>query len=367
MVYQVEVDFGFTVGPVMPADQEGAAGDGQRYAEMIDDCRFGHSLGFSSVWSLEHHFTDYYPSPSPLTFLSHVAGACPGLGLGACVIVLPWYEPVRFAEDVAMISLLSDADLHLGLGRGVAKIEYDARNLDMGHSRELFKEVYEIADGLLTGQPFKYDGNHFTIPRDISLRPGPNRDRIHMYGAVNNPGTAERMAEMGLVIMCTSASPFQQNADSIKAWKRVIAAKGGKTDVNIPLWAHCFIGDTEEEAKEEATEYLVNFFRSVIDHYETYLNPWQGMDTYEHNVEQMQRMEAMADPANIPPFLEHQLVGTPKQVADKVAQYAAIGITQLAINTAQPGRPLENRRASMERFAREVAPEFSTDFVVAAE
>ena len=59
MVKQLDVDFGFTVGPVMPADRDGAAGDGQRYAEMIDDCRFGHSLGFSSVWSLEHHFTDY--------------------------------------------------------------------------------------------------------------------------------------------------------------------------------------------------------------------------------------------------------------------------------------------------------------------
>ena len=74
--------FGFTVGPVMPAEQDGAAGDRQRYREMLDDCRFGQALGFGSVWVLEHHFTDYYPSPSPLLFLSHVAAACPGLGLG---------------------------------------------------------------------------------------------------------------------------------------------------------------------------------------------------------------------------------------------------------------------------------------------
>ncbi len=362
-----DVAFGFTVGPVMPADREGAAGDKQRYGEVLDDCRFGQSLGFGSVWALEHHFTDYYPSPSPLFFLSHVAAACPGLGLGTAVIVLPWYEPVRFAEEVAMLSLMTDADVHLGLGRGVAKIEYDARNIDMAHSRELFQEGYEVTAGLLSGEPFRYEGKHFTIPREVTLRPGPARDRIHMYGGCNNPGTAERMAEMGLLLLCTSASPFQQNVEAIKVWKVITAAKGGNADANIPLWIHCFIADSEEEAREEATTYLVAFFRAVIEHYETHANPWKDVPTYERNVEQMRRMEAMADPANLPPFIENQLVGTPDQVAAQVQRYLDIGITQVAINTAQPDRPTDSRRRSMERFAREVAPRFSGAFAAAAE
>ncbi len=57
-----ETKFGFTVGPVMPVSLPGAAGDGLRYGEVIADCRLGQSLGFESVWMLEHHFTDYYPS-----------------------------------------------------------------------------------------------------------------------------------------------------------------------------------------------------------------------------------------------------------------------------------------------------------------
>ena len=56
---------------------------------------------------VEHHFSDYYPTPNPLMFLSHIAAACPGLGLGTAVMVLPWYDPVRFAEDVAMLATLS--------------------------------------------------------------------------------------------------------------------------------------------------------------------------------------------------------------------------------------------------------------------
>ena len=348
--------FGVTVGPGMPAACAGPAGDRERYREMLEDCRYGQSLGFGSVWVLEHHFTDYYPSPSPLFFLSHVAAACPGLGLGTAVIVLPWYEPVRFAEDVAMLSLMTDADLHLGLGRGVAKIEYDARAIDMAHSRELFRENCEIAKGLLSGEPFRYEGTHATIPREVTLRPGPVRERIHLYGACNNPGTAERMAEMGLGLLCTSASPFQLNTDAIAAWKQITAARGGQAEANIPLWIHCFIADSEAQAREEAITYLVAFFRAVIAHYETHANPWKDVPTYERNVQQMERMEAMADPANLPPFLEHQLMGTPEQVAAQVRRYREIGITQFAINTAQPSRPAESRRRSMERFAREVIP-----------
>ena len=351
-----DLAFGFTVGPVMPAAQAGAGGDRQRYREMLEDCRFGQSLGFGSVWALEHHFTDYYPSPSPLLFLSHVAAACPGLGLGTAVIVLPWYEPVRFAEEVAMLSLMTDAALHIGLGRGVARIEYDARAIDMAHSRDLFREHYEIAAGLLSGRPFRYVGEHATIPREVTLRPAPARERIHLYGACNNPGTAERMAEMGLGLLCTSASPFAQNADAIRAWKAITASRGGRADANIPLWIHCFVGDSEAEAQEEALTYLAAFFRAVVAHYETHANPWKDVPTYEHNVRQMERMEAMADPANLPPFLEHQLVGTPAQVAARLQRYRKIGITQFAINAAQPGRPAASRRRCLERFAREVMP-----------
>ena len=353
---RADAAFGFTVGPVMPAALDGPAGDRERYRAMLEDCRFGQSLGFGSVWVLEHHFTDYYPSPSPLLFLSHVAAACPGLGLGTAVIVLPWYEPVRFAEEVAMLSLMTDSELHIGLGRGVARIEYDARAIDMAHSRELFREHYEIAEGLLSGAPFRYEGTHATIPREVTLRPGPVRERIHLYGACNNPGTAERMAKMGLGLLCTSASPFDQNTDAIKAWKTITADNGGRVDANIPLWIHCFIADSEARAREEAITYLVAFFRAVVAHYETHANPWKDVPTYERNVQQMERMEAMADPANLPPFLMHQLVGTPEQVAAQVRRYREIGITQFAINTAQPGRPAASRRRSMERFVREVIP-----------
>ena len=102
---------------------EAGSTDQRMYREAIADARLAQELGFDAVWLVEHHFSDYYPTPNPLVFLSHLAAACPGLGLGTSVMVLPWYDPVRFAEDVAMLSTLTTGELSIGMGRGTAKLE----------------------------------------------------------------------------------------------------------------------------------------------------------------------------------------------------------------------------------------------------
>ena len=147
--------FAFQIAPV---SDDGDASDASMYATALEDARLGHSLGLSTGWIIEHHFTDYYPTPNPLMMLSHVAAACPGLGLGTSVMVLPWYHPLRFAEDIAMLQTMATGDLHIGIGRGTAKLEYDAFQVDMTEARERFEESWAIVRTALEGQSFKYSG-----------------------------------------------------------------------------------------------------------------------------------------------------------------------------------------------------------------
>ena len=115
---------------------------------MLRDCRLGYELGYDCAWVLEHHFTDYFPTPSPIVVMSHLAAACPGLSLGSCVIVAPWYNPLRLAEEISMLSHFCTGELHLAFGRGTAKIEYDAFDIDMSSAKERFREVMTIITGL---------------------------------------------------------------------------------------------------------------------------------------------------------------------------------------------------------------------------
>src|SRR5881398_1531908 len=78
-------------------------------------------LGFDSVFALEHHFTGYAMSPSPTQLLSYIAGRTKRITLGTAVIVLPWHDPVRVAEQIALLDILSHGRCIFGFGRGAQR------------------------------------------------------------------------------------------------------------------------------------------------------------------------------------------------------------------------------------------------------
>ncbi len=79
-------------------------------------------LGFQSIWGVEHHFTDYTMCPDVLQFLTYMAGRTTRAELGSMVVVLPWHDPMRVAEEVSMLDHISSGRLILGLGRGAGKV-----------------------------------------------------------------------------------------------------------------------------------------------------------------------------------------------------------------------------------------------------
>ena len=92
-------------------------------------------LGFDSLFALEHHFTGYAMSPSPTQLLSYFAGRTKRITLGTAVIVLPWHDPVRIAEEIALLDILSGGRCLLGFGRGAASVEYAGFRIPMEEAR----------------------------------------------------------------------------------------------------------------------------------------------------------------------------------------------------------------------------------------
>jgi alkanesulfonate monooxygenase SsuD/methylene tetrahydromethanopterin reductase-like flavin-dependent oxidoreductase (luciferase family) len=82
------------------------------------------TLGFDSVWAAEHHFTEYGYRASPRVSLAAVAARTKRIRPGTGVVVLPFHNPVRVAEDFAFLDLMSDGRVDLGVGRGYQPGEY---------------------------------------------------------------------------------------------------------------------------------------------------------------------------------------------------------------------------------------------------
>jgi alkanesulfonate monooxygenase SsuD/methylene tetrahydromethanopterin reductase-like flavin-dependent oxidoreductase (luciferase family) len=346
------------------ASAAGAAGtsDAELYRLLLEDVEYHASLGFGNVWLLEHHFSDYFPTPSPLLLASHLAARFPQLSLGTCVLVTPWYEPLRLAGEIAMLSLLTRQPLHLGLGRGTAKYEFDAFGLEMRHSRERFREVYEVLKRALAGGEFSYTGEQITLPKSVEVRPrvaDVTTDRIHFYGAIGSPGSASVMAELGLPPMCTTIGDFETQKGILRTWNSTAREHGVSTDVMKPIMINCIVADSDAEATAQAQEYIPLFMQAQIDHYTPDETNWEQLPDYRAWKGQFEGMRAKTDPANIPAWAEYQLVGSPETVVRRVQQYVDAGFNHLFLHTATPGIPPDVRREWTRRFALEVAPQFA--------
>jgi alkanesulfonate monooxygenase SsuD/methylene tetrahydromethanopterin reductase-like flavin-dependent oxidoreductase (luciferase family) len=356
-----DVQFGFVASA---ADAPGT-GDAQMYRTVLEDVEWHAELGYSTAWFIEHHFSDYFPTPSPIVLMSHVAARFPQLELGTCVLVLPWYDPLRLAGEIAMLSLLTERPLHFGIGRGTAKYEFDAFGLDMGASREHFAEAYEVVSRALSGERFSYDGRHVKVPREVGVRPrvaGVTTDRINFYGAIGSPGTASVMADLGLPPMCTTIGDYATQVQILETWRERARERGLPTDGMFPIMINCIIADTDEEAIAEAQEYIPRFMQAQVDHYTPDETDWENMESYRAWKGQFAGMKRYTDPANIPRWTQYQLVGSPDTVAERVQRYLDAGFNHLFLHVATPGTPKEVRREWTRRFALEVAPRFSRQF-----
>ena len=346
-------------GTVISAVGEPGASDAEQYVEALADADLVARLGYDALWVIEHHFSDYFPTPSPLVMLAHLAGRLPDIDLGTCCVVSPWYSPLRLAEEIAMLSQLSRGTLHIGFGRGLARLEYNAFGISMAESRARFRECHEIVGKALAGAPFTHSGTYFEIDRPIELRPRPMLEKVRVYGATNSPETAGILAEMGLPMLRVSNFPLDYHTNDFSLWDEVSRTHGHATDVARPILIHAVLADTDADAVALAKVHLSRYYEKVVEHYEADADPWKEFEDYKAFSKFMATAQKLTDPDNLDPWLELQLVGTAETVCARLQAYVDLGFDLFILQNATYGMPRAYRHEMWERFARDVAPRFA--------
>jgi len=353
-----DITFGFQLSAV---DAVGVD-DAGLYRSMLSDADLGHRLGYEIAWVVEHHFSDYFPQPGPIALLSHIAAKCPGIGLGAMVLVTPWHQPVRLAGEIAMLSHLSKGDLHLGLGRGNAPLEYEAFDVPMAEAKQRYEECWRILEKAMTGEAFSFEGQHLRVPRELRIRPTPLRDKIHFYGAIGNPASARKIADLGLPPICNGSHPFAVQKDVLNTWSEAAASHGMNTDVTKPVGVNLIVADTDAEADALARKLVPHWFELQVEHYKFDASRHKDLPDYAPFAQTHARRILMTDPANLDPVIAVSLIGSPKTVTAQLEKYIDCGFNSFILQTGLPGMPQHLRQNWLTRFAREIAPHFSARF-----
>ncbi|HEY8527670.1 MAG TPA: LLM class flavin-dependent oxidoreductase [Acidimicrobiales bacterium] len=332
--------------------------DYEAYKRDLELSARAEEVGFDSVWTSEHHFSDYQLTSQQLMFLSWVAGQTERIRLGTMVTVLPWHDPVRVAEGFSVLDHLSNGRAILGIGRGLGRIEFDGFRVDMGESRRRFTEYTPaILNALETGY-IEWDGDLYKQPR-TPIRPEPFKSfKGRTFASAVSPQSMELMAQLGVGIMVIAQKPWETAEAELAEYRRRFRELNGREAPKPILVIVAGVSKTKAEAQRVRETYLQRWARSTVEHYQFDNIGFAEIEGYEYYAALAKNI-AKHGLDNFAGFLaDLQVWGTPDQVTEKLLDYVKrTDAGGLVVPLSFGAMPPDETRANFELFAAEVLPE----------
>jgi alkanesulfonate monooxygenase SsuD/methylene tetrahydromethanopterin reductase-like flavin-dependent oxidoreductase (luciferase family) len=313
--------------------------------------------GFGSVWTAEHHFTRYHMMPNPAQFLTWLAGRTTSVRLGTMVMVLPWHDPVRVAEEIAWLDSVSGGRVVLGLGRGLGSIEFDSFRLEMGESRRRFVEyATAISESFETGA-IEADGELYRQPRAELHPPAFTSFRGRTYASAVSPESARIMATLGYGLMLIAQKPWEVTVRETTEYRELFREINGVEPPRPVLVNFTTVDPDPGRARELHEEYATAYARSTIDHYE-FTNPrLEHIPGYEYYAGLRRNIEKHGL-AGFNRFLaDLQMGGTPDELVEQtVSRVRALDAGGVVNIFNFGGMPPEVARRGYDVFTEQVLP-----------
>lgn len=335
--------------------------DDRVWEEDIRLARLAADLGFDCLWSAEHHFNDYSFVPDNIQLMSHLTALCPNIDVGTAAVILPWHDPLRVAENAAVLDLLSKGRLRLGMGRGLARREFHAFRVSMDESRGRFDEAAPmIVNALKTGL-IEGDGRYYKQPRtEIRPRPKYSFDG-RIYAVASSEDSVDSAAKLGAHMVMFADRPWEMRAAGIERGRELHRKYHGTEPPTIMLTDFCVCGTDLAATEEEARRYQGKFVESNFYHYEflgEHFKNVKGYDSYQQKAE-IARSAGLEGAVN--GFMKAASWGTPDRILRQLEERRkVVGDFELNVAFRFGGTPYEVSERGLKLFAKEVLPVLKT-------
>lgn len=333
--------------------------DSDVYAQEIDMAVRAEALGFDVIWPTEHHFFDYSFCPDNLQLLSYLAGRLQKIQLGTAAVILPWNDPLRVAEKVAMLDELSGGRVRFGMGRGLSRREFlPFRGVGMEESRERFDEAAPLIVNALRTGVFEGKGKFYPTAR-AEIRPRPSRSFSNrIYAVANSADSLEACAQIGARMILFSEARWTKRLENIERYRARFLELHRVPAPTLMTADFTFCHHDHDYAREVAERCMASYLRSLLEHYELMDDHLLSVKGYQGYGRQAQTLKSMGFDKYLDGFLAANAYGTPEQMLKKFRERReTIGDYELATCFRFGGMAEQDCRASMELFAKEVMPE----------
>lgn len=331
------------------------ASEVQFYQNMLEETDRAEALGFHAVWLAEHHFYMYGGYiPSVPVMGAAIAQRTKRLRIGSGIALLPLQDPIRVAEEYALLDCLSGGRVDFGIGRGFQKAEYDAFERNMGDSRVLFEEAHDIIIKAWTQEQFSHEGK-FRRVQNLRVIPKPVQKIPPIYVAsIFTPESFEWTGRMGynLMVVPYAADPGVL-AGNIKLFRDTRKAHGHTNEPDIMAVYHFYCGETVEKGKEEPREAMLRYLGAAAEpnREPAYSEQYRAYGQLREGFKAMMNYDEVLYP--------HRLIfGDPAQCVERIKQIQTTGVTHIGLLADFGGLEPGKIMTSLDRVAREVMPRF---------
>ncbi|HZZ50072.1 MAG TPA: LLM class flavin-dependent oxidoreductase [Pseudonocardia sp.] len=315
------------------------------YSQLIEQVVLVEELGFDDVWLTEHHFIPGGYSSSPLMEAAAIAVRTSRIRIGTYVLLMPFAHPVRLAEDVAAVDILSNGRFDLGIGQGYVHAEFDGFAIPRSERAQRMEEGIVLLQRLFEEENVHFEGR-FTQVGGATLSPKPiQQPGPPVWIGARGEKAIRRAARLGCHLMCTlGPDPAPMYISALEDEGR------DPKEFSIAQLRVVYVAETEDQAWEECGPYLkemINFYAPILS---------QAADVPGDT--EFRSFEGTAELRDSE-FGRSTMIGNPDQVSEKLREFQAnFQASHLAMATQFPGMDPAVANESLKLFAREVMPEF---------
>jgi alkanesulfonate monooxygenase SsuD/methylene tetrahydromethanopterin reductase-like flavin-dependent oxidoreductase (luciferase family) len=336
------------------------------YAEHLDAWVEMERLGYDGVAFNEHHVTPYGLMNSPNLIAASAAQRTSRLKLLMYGNLLPIHDPLRLAEEIAMLDCLSDGRIICGIARGAPR-EYRVFNVPLDESRARFDECYEIMLQAWTKESFSFEGR-FHSYRDVAIWPRPvQQPHPPVWMPVSrSKDSIEWAAAHDIPITPGMTSAARE--DTVRHYAACLAAHGRRiTPDHLNITVDAYVADSKQQAIDEYGPYALYFHNTLynFDHIRfSEVGAYHAKTAAEHLRPEL-RAAAFDDSIrardltmdDILQQAEANAWGTPELVAERIiAEAERIGAATILVSMNRGAMPQEMFLHQIRRFGTEVLP-----------
>jgi alkanesulfonate monooxygenase SsuD/methylene tetrahydromethanopterin reductase-like flavin-dependent oxidoreductase (luciferase family) len=245
----------------------------QRYRDTIEQAVYAETLGFESVWPVEQHFNaELSISPAPLLTLSAVAERTQRLRLGIAIVLLSLSHPVRVAEEIATLDVISNGRVEFGVGRGSIPTHFTGYGLRQSESRERMLESLDLILHAWKSDRFSFQGRFWTVEHAEIVPKPVQQPHPPLRIAANSPDTFEWAGRQGHPIFVASqVNPFRKIKELLPIYHQARNAAGLQepSAEDVTLLGPLYVAEEPDQLRRELEPSIKRFLQSISSIYAT--------------------------------------------------------------------------------------------------